>query len=595
MAEKRLLGAFRSFPSLYQMLAEADASTGNHDGRRPGREALWQAETYGTSDVPASQRELDRARDLRRRLAEAVDPCRMVNVLGRGFPTWQLTDPRRPDRLASYTRAEGDGAVLLSLGRLPGVDPFVVEAHHADLVVTPEVVEAIDAILDGISPAPRRPGRDPTPASHPTAAGDVGECTQRLFDRLVNRAANRQRGGPAANDGRLGSDVHKLRDLFVEGLLVRPAARQESARRPGLRREFRIRLLYGNLYEIDHLEGDVAGESETPRVDVIVLGHYAGSAPLPQEAGIDEAISREYWRQRREVDNRPPPVGDLPRSERVLFQMEARGLIRGELGEFFMLPDSRNLRRIILMVGMGAGGRFGEPELVLTARELAWTVARLARRHLAAKLIGTGAGNLPIDQAVKAWLQGLAQVAHEVLSPDGGGEPLPWVTFVECDPDRVLAIDSILLDAIDDAARDDPAVTFRYAPLSESHKSELKSELIIKAKKEAEELALRPLDHKLRSGSCAGSDDRRSECLARLSVDRRGVGRRAAGTAWPLRRRRPLSQPGTFGSPRRSPSGPGVSLLRSATLTARSTAGDSSGASSYRRSSVNTSSTRRPL
>ena len=114
-------------------------------------------------------------RDLRRRLAEAVDPCRMVNVLGRGFPTWQLTDPRRPDRLASYTRAEGDGAVLLSLGRLPGVDPFVVEAHHADLVVTPEVVEAIDAILDGISPRhggqaeirhrPRTPRRPATSAS----------------------------------------------------------------------------------------------------------------------------------------------------------------------------------------------------------------------------------------------------------------------------------------------------------------------------------------------------------------------------------------------------------------------------------------------
>jgi len=158
VAEKRLLGAFRSFPSLYQMLAGADASTGNHDGRRPGHEALWQAETYGTSDVPASQRELDRARDLRRRLAEAVDPCRIVNVLGRGFPTWQLTDPRRPDRLASYTRAEGDGAVLLSLGRLPGVDPFVVELHHADLVVTPDVVGAIGAILDG----PQRRSRIPS-------------------------------------------------------------------------------------------------------------------------------------------------------------------------------------------------------------------------------------------------------------------------------------------------------------------------------------------------------------------------------------------------------------------------------------------------
>ena len=33
---------------------------------------------------------------------------------------------------------------------------------------------------------------------------------------------------------------------------------------------------------------------------------------------------------------RSTPLGAVP------FQMEARGLIRGELGEFFMLPDSRN-------------------------------------------------------------------------------------------------------------------------------------------------------------------------------------------------------------------------------------------------------------
>jgi hypothetical protein len=515
-AERRVLRAFRSFPSLYQMLAAYDPPAGGRDGRDGERHALRQAASYGAADVPVSQRELDGACDFRARLAGAVDPWRMVNVLGRGHPTWRLADHRRPDRTESYVWARGDGLVTEELGRLPGVDPYVVGSHHADLVASADVLGVVGTLLD------RGRARPPRAQAGPTAAANGHGDSEPLFARLLHRVTIR---GPAP-DGRPSPDEQRLRDLAVEGLLARPQAGGVPARPAVGRREVRLRLRCGDLSRIDDLENAGAPESDAPPpVDVIAVGHYAGARPLRQEDLIDRSISREFWKQRREADHRPPPAGRLPDSERLLLQMEARGLIRGELGEFFFLPDPRDARRLIVMVGMGAGGRFGQPELVVTARELTWAVARLARRHLAARLIGTGARNLPVEQAVKGWLQGLAQVAHEVSAGSQDGEPLPSITFVEHESVRALEIDRVLARETDPQVWNDPCLSFRYAPMTPEQRNERGAEAL----EEARRLEENQLGRILRGVNGLDDKDDGATRQSRLSVERRGVGRRASG------------------------------------------------------------------
>jgi len=60
----------------------------------------------------------------------------------------------------------------------------------------------------------------------------------------------------------------------------------------------------------------------------------------------------------------------------VLRQFVDRGILRGDLGVPFFLPDPRDEagKRLIVVAGMGLVGQFGTPELVVLARELCWSL-----------------------------------------------------------------------------------------------------------------------------------------------------------------------------------------------------------------------------
>src|SRR5690606_5568835 len=78
-------------------------------------------------------------------------------------------------------------------------------------------------------------------------------------------------------------------------------------------------------------------------------------------------------------------------------------------------------KRIVVLAGMGLPGRFGTPELSVMVRELAWSLARLGKKHLATVLIGTGSGNIAVADAVRAWLRGLgAALAGTDAANEGG-------------------------------------------------------------------------------------------------------------------------------------------------------------------------------
>ncbi len=216
--------------------------------------------------------------------------------------------------------------------------------------------------------------------------------------------------GPARSDGRTAADPSAVR-----------------ARSPRIE----IGLVWG---AIDDPAAVV--EAGCP-VDAVAVGHYAGVAPAGAERALDERISRK----RRP---RQPPAGERGL---LLTDLAARGVIRGELGQAFFLPDPRPAgaggNRLIAVVGMGVPGRFGEGELAVLARELCWSLGRLGRRHLATVLLGAGEGNLSVDQAVRGWVRGIT-LALTGTEP-GDGSHLRRVSFVERDPRRLAAIRDAIL------------------------------------------------------------------------------------------------------------------------------------------------------
>ena len=97
---------------------------------------------------------------------------------------------------------------------------------------------------------------------------------------------------------------------------------------------------------------------------------------------------------------------------------------------------------MLAVAGMGLPGRLGSPELTVLVRELCWALGRLGKRHLATVLIGTGRGNLAVSEAVTAWLRGIRYAIGGSL--DGDARRLLRVTFVECDPRRVLQLHDVM-------------------------------------------------------------------------------------------------------------------------------------------------------
>jgi hypothetical protein len=179
----------------------------------------------------------------------------------------------------------------------------------------------------------------------------------------------------------------------------------------------------------------------TPRVDAIAVGHYVDVTPQYAEAALDEAISGDS----------PPSSGAAPEGGGLLTELTLRGTITGELGQSFLLPDPRHADRLIAIVGLGLPGRLGGGELTVAVRELCWAVGRLGRRHLAAVLIGSGADNLPAEQAVEAWANGIAQA----LAGHAAGAPrLERITFVEFNGPRAKDIAAALAKAAERLERE---------------------------------------------------------------------------------------------------------------------------------------------
>ncbi len=162
----------------------------------------------------------------------------------------------------------------------------------------------------------------------------------------------------------------------------------------------------------------VWGGIDAVQADVLLVGHYLGVLPQTAERKLDELVSGTDGRDGRKL---------------LITELTKRGAIRGDLGQilFFPTPDGRQ----VALGGMGPVGTFGSAQVRILARSVAQVIGLLpTHRVLATVLIGSGKGNLKVEDALHAFLEGLAEaVSVEQLGLD-------VLKVVERDLDRALEI-----------------------------------------------------------------------------------------------------------------------------------------------------------
>jgi hypothetical protein len=135
----------------------------------------------------------------------------------------------------------------------------------------------------------------------------------------------------------------------------------------------------------------VWGDITQAEGDVHLAGHYIGVLPQNAEWQLDKAISSRE--------------GQKP-GRFLISELTKRGALRGELGEVVFFPWTQN--RVVAVAGMGGLGTFGEEQLRDMARSVATTIGLLAERTtLTSVLIGSGQGNLKVEQCVQGFLGGI--------------------------------------------------------------------------------------------------------------------------------------------------------------------------------------------
>jgi pimeloyl-ACP methyl ester carboxylesterase len=450
---RRLLAILSTFPGIYQMLPL----------RGTGAQQLAKSATYSAINPNVGQSSLDRGVGFLKSLDSAIDAERMTYVAGYGIETIVGVDTGLPlDRLSSYWASDaGDGRVSHELGLLPGVPTYYVPAAHGELPVHQDVLAALQDLLqsgstnklekevpqDRALSQPRRP--------NPAARDDA------LFASEVRDWAEQAR---AFNDQQaLNWDpaTTQLEDEILSNWLGDPNAPSSSAPDASVSRDgdetrfirtkpkLVIRLVGGNI--ADCHRPSLTG---IPGIDAVAVGIYQSQ--------------RKAWAAIGDIDNSIASESQREGGGKLLTDLIERGTVRGDLAVSTLIPDPRDdsLCRDIVLVGMGIGGQFGPTEARQTARELAWYLGRVGKKHLATILIGAGRGNLSPGIAMRETLIGLARGVNDSRIEHNSKRRLEVVTFVEFFEDRIRDMHEAIM-TFGKAIGDRHGVDIEYKQLTE--------------------------------------------------------------------------------------------------------------------------------
>lgn len=158
---------------------------------------------------------------------------------------------------------------------------------------------------------------------------------------------------------------------------------------------------------------------------VVVVGGYKGIAPSSALKALDDSLNQ--WISR---------VGD-------------QGMIGGELGEVFFIPvmNKEVGARSVMIAGMGDFGKFSYHDLRYLAMNICFSISALRVDSFATVLIGSGEGNLELDQAIKGLLSGVCDALHR-LDPK---ERITKCTLVEYKKERYDEILEIINNLADNS------------------------------------------------------------------------------------------------------------------------------------------------
>ena len=394
-----LLKAVLSFPALCQLLPAPSLF--------PEAERLYLARTYSnlkSVNVEVPQNNLDSAREFHESLSAPADVERMHAIFGYGQATYSgirevdgIPGFHRLDHLEAYrATCRGDGVVAFETASLDGVTTYFVAEEQAGLTSNHEVVAAIDELL--ASGLTERLQKSPD-------LGDDEQAAQALaqsHDQDLRRSGELTRHLLLGGQDRLPEPVElRLEESLTRDLL---SPRNVVARRsvpPSVlmkHPKVELSLVCAGIATLDY--DQCRSQRSRYPVDAIAVGHYLGVKPAGSERQLDEAISRHV----KDL----APEQEIKERDLILTQLSERGVLKGELGQPFFVPDPRDHKgnRIIAIAGMGVPGRFGCPELAVFARELIWSVGRLSKHHLAIAAVGKRC-NVPLADAVRAWIGGL--------------------------------------------------------------------------------------------------------------------------------------------------------------------------------------------
>ena len=484
-----LLTIMNSFVGSYQMLPSPFLMK--------KMEPLYKSETYGNLDILQSH--LDNARKHHELLRDVADPDRMTYIAGYNKPTFcDIVDWAKLDSTTAYdVTTFGDGRVPHQLGFLKTptgreVKTYYIEEEHAGLVLNEQVLESLEDLME-IGATNKL--RDKIPSKREFL--NKTEARRHLLESQAKDEARLEELIPLirvrnAEPKYLTSEEREAEAILMRGFLGYRKDYEEGKRRAPdhdmrvskLTRgekawRIRISLVRGDIQNINRA---INGKP----VDAISVGHYVGVKPQYAEKAIDKAISCALLGKKE---------SELEESDLVLTQYTERGIIRGELGQPFFLTDPRTkgekntgpFDRVIAIAGMGIPGRFGVPELTVMVRELCWSLGRMGKNHLATVLIGSGAGNLSLGQAVAGWISG---IEHAIAgSVDRKSSKLEHITFVERDPGKIEEVQEAILR---EKERLNARLNILYEEVNEKELAYLRKEAIKIAKKRvAEEIRSR--------------------------------------------------------------------------------------------------------
>ena len=456
-----LLGVLNSFPGSLQMLPSPAAMK--------DMEPLYDAKTWAAYGV--TQKLLDGARASHARLAKIVDGARMSYIAGCNQPTkCGVADWQRLDDPAGYKDTlDGDGTVPHTLGFLEDgatrIPTYFVECEHGALPNHEDVISGTQQILATGSAslaktAPKHRGLADV-AARTQARRDRERSEEETLRELSRRVRARARG-VAGPETPLSAEEVQAGEMLVRSFLAETGATPDRVP-PGtlgkitavpqvtagakksaeVKSEITIRLAHGGI-----------GDSRTlaPGADAISIGHYVGVMPQNAERALDEAIS---WPAAAKGKRQTGAENDL-----LITALSRRGAIGGELGQNFLLPDPRDPKCVIVIAGLGQPGTFREAELAVLARELVWMLGRAGRKHLCTILIGAGAGNLEVPDALRAWLRGIRRALYDARS--AGGPRLEKITFVDYSDANFIRLHGALEEFVPAFANDPEPLHIAY-------------------------------------------------------------------------------------------------------------------------------------